>query len=85
MWFCLIFYVLQLYKYTITLNSPSAQTSCVYLLVEVLVLHVLQLFRYTITLNSPSAQTSCVYLWVDGYLRNVLSVKTLHALTSMNE
>ena len=28
--------VLQLYRYTITLNSPSAQTSCVYLWVEVL-------------------------------------------------
>ena len=27
----LSFYVLQLTKYAITLNSPSAQTSCVYL------------------------------------------------------
>jgi len=36
MWFCFILHVLQLYRYTITLNSPSAQTSCVYLWVEVL-------------------------------------------------
>ena len=41
MWLCLIFYVLQLYKYTITLNSPSAQTSCVYLSVDGYLMNVL--------------------------------------------